>query len=216
MDFDLARRNMVENQIRIGKVTDARLIRAMRTVPREAFVPAALQGVAYIDDDMPLGGGRMLLAPAVLAGLMQLLEIREGDTVLDVGCGSGYSSAVLAKMALSVVALEPDPVLAKRASEILASLAVDNAAVMEGELSRGLPRQGPYDVILVGGRIPRIPDGLKAQLNDGGRLAALIDDRGIGRAMLVERRGEAFAARVAFDAAGGFLPGFAAAAGFAL
>lgn len=214
MDFELARRNMVDSQIRTNKVTDPLVLKAFRSVPRELFVPAPLKGVAYLDDDLKVAPGRTLIEPMVLARLLQLAEIRTVDTVLDVGGATGYGTAILGRMASSVVTLEEDPTLVKWASETLLGLGVDNAVVVEGPLAAGLPDQGPYDVIVVEGAIEQVPEGLREQLNEGGRLVAVVKDKGVGRATLVTRRGGAFGHRMEFEANLPMLPGFAKAPAF--
>ena len=210
MDFELARRNMVDNQVRTNRVTDSLVISALRAIPRELFVPAAQKGVSYVDDDIAVAPGRYLMEPMILARLLQLAEIQHTDVVLDVGCATGYSSAVLGKMASSVVALEQDPELVNWAAETLLGLGIDNAAVVEGELVQGLPDQGPYDVIFVNGAMDRVPEGLREQLADGGRLVGVLQgEKGIGHATLVTRSGTAFGHRTDFDANARMLPGFA-------
>ncbi|WP_337995447.1 protein-L-isoaspartate O-methyltransferase [Oleispirillum naphthae] len=214
MDFELARRNMVDNQVRTNRVTDSLVISALRSVPREVFVPAPAKSLAYIDDDIEVAPGRFLMKPVALARLLQLAEVQRTDAVLDIGCASGYSAAVLGHMASSVVALEEDAQLANWAAETLLGLGIDNAAVLEGGLAQGLADQGPYDVILIDGMVDRIPEGVRAQLAEGGRLVAVVRDKGIGRATLVTRRGGAFGHRIEFDATVAPLPGFAKAAAF--
>ncbi|MGE4529147.1 MAG: protein-L-isoaspartate O-methyltransferase [Rhodospirillaceae bacterium] len=214
MDFELARRNMVDNQVRTNRVTDSLVISALRSVPREVFVPAPAKSLAYIDDDIEVAPGRFLIKPLALARLLQLAEVQRTDAVLDIGCASGYSAAVLGHMASSVVALEEDPKLANWAAETLLGLGIDNAAVVEGPLAAGLAGQGPYDVILIDGMVDQIPEGVRAQLAEGGRLVAVVRDKGIGRATLVTRRGGAFGHRVEFDATVAPLAGFVRAPAF--
>jgi protein-L-isoaspartate(D-aspartate) O-methyltransferase len=209
MDYAVARRNMVDNQIRTNHVTDPRVIAALSEIPREAFVPERLQGVAYVDGDIALGNGRSLMQPAVFARLLQAAEIKPSEVVLDIGCGSGYSSAVLARLASTVVALESDGELATQANTLLAGLSVDNVAIVMGPLANGDPAHGPYDVILLEGAVPRIADALTDQLADGGRLLAVVGGRpGIGRATVVCRVGDAVSSRQVFDATIAMLPSF--------
>lgn len=210
MDYAAARFKMVENQIRTNRVTDPLVIAAMRTLPREAFVPEALRGVAYVDEDLPLGGGRFLMEPLVTALLVQAAEVGADDVALDVGCGTGYASAVLAKMASVVVALESDPGLATHAREVLAELGMDTVSVVEGPLPAGHPRQAPYDVIFFGGAVAEVPPALTDQLADGGRMVAVVcDRRGVGTGTLFLRTGGAISRRPIFDAQTPILPGFA-------
>ena len=214
MDIDAARANMVENQIRANRVTDLRLIAALEELPREAFVPDPLRGIAYVDEDLPLGRGRYLMEPMVLARLVQAADIAPGDLVLDIGCATGYSSAVLAWLANTVVALESDPELAAAATRTLGELGIDTVAVVEGALEWGYPEQGPYDAILLNGAIPDVPDAIRRQLSDGGRLVTVVESGGIGRGVRVLRHGDHFARVELFDAATPALVGFAAPPAF--
>jgi protein-L-isoaspartate(D-aspartate) O-methyltransferase len=213
VDSTAALRNMVDSQLRTNKVTDARLLAAMGDIPREMFVDNALRGSAYVDEDLPLGGGRYLMEPMVLARLVQALEIGADDLALDIGCATGYSAAVLAALASTVVALESDPALADRAAETLARRGIDNVVVVKGALDEGYGDQAPYDAILIDGAVPEIPQAILDQLVDGGRLAAVVG-AGTGRATLVLRTGAVFARRVLFDAATPILRGFEKAPGF--
>jgi protein-L-isoaspartate(D-aspartate) O-methyltransferase len=207
MRFEAARRNMVEGQVRTQQVNDPRVLAAMAEVPREIFVPKPLQSVAYGDGELAVGGGRSLMAPAAFARLVQLAAVRPEDMVLDIGCGLGYSAAVLAKLAATVVALDSDAEMSSRAGGLLASLAVDNVALVVGPLAEGYAAQGPYDVIIVEGSIPAIPEVLSRQLAEGGRLVAVTGGEP-GRATLLTRFGDAVSHRVSFDATIGRLPGF--------
>ncbi|MBL8643779.1 MAG: protein-L-isoaspartate O-methyltransferase [Rhodospirillaceae bacterium] len=214
MDFAAARRNMVASQIKTNRVTDPLVIEAISEVPREKFLAPEQRNFAYVDDDLPIGKGRVIMEPMVLARLLQLADVQTSDNALLIGAGTGYSTAVLARMASSVVAVESDPDLAARASKILTELPVDNAAVVSGDLARGKPEQGPFDVIFINGAVATIPDGLKNQLADGGRLVGIVADGPMGRATLVTRSGNAFGHRTEFDAATPILPGFQKQTGF--
>ncbi len=213
-DYRSARLNMVESQIRPNKVTDPAIIEAMLAVPRERFVAEALRGIAYVDEDIPLGGGRYLMEPMVLGRLLQFAAIARTDSVLDVGCGPGYASAVMARLARSVVALEEDPALARRAAALLTELAVSNVTVVEGVLANGYAARAPYDVILLNGAVAAIPPAIAGQLANGGRLVAVMHAAGIGKAVLMTRVGDVFSQRIVFDAGTPLLPGFAAQPGF--
>ena len=214
-DFAPVRHNMVESQLRPNAITDSRLIAAFEALPRERFVGPELAEVAYLDRSLPLGGGRHLLEPLVLATMLQALTISEADVVLDIGCGTGYSTAVMSKLAATVVALESDATLAARADENLTALGVDNAVVVAGELAEGYPSQAPFDVIFIGGAVPEIPAALSAQLVDGGRLCAVLaDDAGNMRARLSIRTGDKLDHRAISDAVAPEMPGFAVPAGF--
>jgi protein-L-isoaspartate(D-aspartate) O-methyltransferase len=214
-DFVIARRNMVECQIRTNKVTDQRLIDALAEIPRERFVPKAYRGVAYIDEDVPLGGKRFLMEPMVLARLIQSARVRASDSVLDVGCATGYATAILGRLAAGVVGLERDGAMVAQANQLLTELGIDNAAAIEGSLEAGHPKQAPYDVIVLGGAVDHVPESLTAQLAEGGRLVGVvIDAGGVGRATLVSRIGGVLAQRQVFDAGTHRLPGFERVAGF--
>ncbi|MDP7668889.1 MAG: methyltransferase domain-containing protein, partial [Rhodospirillales bacterium] len=152
--------------------------------------------------------------PMVLARLVQAADIGPGDLVLDIGCATGYSSAVLARLANTVVALESDTELAAAATRTLGELGIDTVAVVEGRLERGYPEQGPYDAILLNGAIPDVPDAIRGQLSDGGRLVAVVANGGVGRGVRVLRHGDHFARVELFDAATPALEGFAAPPAF--
>jgi protein-L-isoaspartate(D-aspartate) O-methyltransferase len=212
-DAAAARRHMVDGQIRTADVTNPRLIAAMDAVPRELFVPPSQAAEAYIDGDIPLGKGRALLRPIVLAKLIQNAGLRAGDHVLDVGCGTGYSSAVLAHIGASVVALEEDPDLARRAEAALATAGAGQVTVVTGPLPAGWPAAAPYDLILLNGAIEVAPEALGRQLKALGRLAAVFG-QGPGKAMIYRRIEGQVVGRPVFDAAAPPLPGFAAPPGF--
>lgn len=208
MNYASVRHNMVENQIRPNRVTEPRVIEALSIVPREKFVPKQLRGIAYLDEDIDLGGGHFLMEPVVFARLLQAAEIRSDDVVLDVGCATGYSAAVLAHLASAVVALESDRDLVAQATALLAELSVDNVAVIAGVLSDGDAAHGPYQVIILEGAVPEIPPALLAQLSDGGRLIAVVTGgNGVGRATVVARIDGGYSRREIFDATIAPLPG---------
>jgi protein-L-isoaspartate(D-aspartate) O-methyltransferase len=202
-DFMQARRAMVDSQLRTNGITDRRLLTAMERVPRELFVPEARRSLAYIDRPQKLvdePGGRALPAPAPFARLVQLAAVTAGDRVLDVGCGSGYSTAVLAALAAEVVGVEETAALAELARRNLEALGVGNAQVVVAPLVAGAPESGPYDVIIVEGEVASVPEALQAQLAEGGRLVAVIRGRGVGVAHRFVRAGADVAARAEFDA----------------
>jgi protein-L-isoaspartate(D-aspartate) O-methyltransferase len=216
VDFAQARRTMVDSQVRPSDVTDLKLIAAMLDVPREQFVPAARRAVAYLDMDVPVGeaGARALLKPMVLAKLIQAAGIAEGDRVLDVGCATGYSAAVLAKLAGQVVALEDDTALARIASETLAATGVSHVAIASGPLHEGCEHDAPYDVIVLEGASEVVPAALLAQLKDGGRLVAVIGSGPMGKATIFRKSGGSATGQTLFDATAPLLPGFARPAAF--
>jgi protein-L-isoaspartate(D-aspartate) O-methyltransferase len=207
-DFAGLRTKMVDGQVRTTDVTSLPLLDALLSVPREEFVPAARRNLAYIDEDLEIAPGRYLMEPSPFARLVQLAEIQPGDFVLDVGAGTGYSAAVLSRLAGSVVALEQDPALAARAQAALSSLGYDTVAVVEGSLADGYPAQAPYDVILLEGAVETIPQALFSQLKDGGRLLAVEGHGNSGVVRVYVKHGSSVSARRAFNAAVKPLPGF--------
>lgn len=214
-DYALARRKMVDNQIRTNKVTDQRIIAAFETVPREAFLDPSHHPIAYLDEDVRVGEGRYLMEPMVLARMLQELHVAPDDVALDIGCGTGYSSALLARLAATVVAVESDAALARQAIENLAALAVDNAVVVEGRLTDGYVAQAPFDVVFIGGAVAEIPPAITRQLGEGGRVCAVIrQGENPGKVTLGLCRGGVVSFRVLFDAATPALPEFARQAGF--
>jgi protein-L-isoaspartate(D-aspartate) O-methyltransferase len=209
-DFAAARRNMVDGQVRTQDVTDQRLIAALLEIPRERFVPPAKAALAYLDLDVPLeDGGRKLLKPMVLAKLIQAAAPKSADRVLDVGCGTGYSSALLARLGGEVIALEDDAALARQARKNLG----DQAKVVTGSLTEGWAGGAPYDVILLNGASEIVPQSLFGQLKAGGRLVCVLGATP-GKGMLYLRSGEEVSGRALFDAAAPPLPGFAKSPAF--
>lgn len=211
IDAATQRLNMVESQVMTSDVTDRRILRAMREVPRERFVPAPMSALAYMDEAVPVTppgpGRRWLLAPRVEAKLLQLADIGADDCVLDVGTATGYSAAILGTMARSVVALDCNDQLAAEARRNLAD--VGNVSVVTGELTAGCAGKAPFDAIVLQGAISAPPDALFDQLKDGGRLVAIVMEDGLGKATLWRRLGRSVDAWAAFDATAPQLPGFA-------
>jgi len=215
LDYRAARLNMVESQLRTNKVTDQAVLDAFLTVPRERFVPEHLDGIAYVDEDIPLGGGRFLMEPMVLARLMQLAEIGPADGVLEIGAATGYASALLARMAARVVAVESEAKLAAIARARLQELQIGNVTLLEGRLEEGYPAGAPYEVIVIGGAVGSVPDALARQLADGGRLVTVLKTSStMGQGVLMTHVAGALSQRAVFDAGTPFLPGFAPAPGF--
>ena len=212
-DFAAARTHMVDGQVRISDVTDLRILWALQTIERERFVPADKRDLAYVDFDMPVAQGRCLMKPRVLAKLLQVAAIQSTDRVLDVGCGSGYSAAVLARIAAQVVALEENPELAAQARAACAG--ESNVEVVTGRLADGYSAAAPYDVIVLEGATEIEPYTLLRQLSDGGRLVCILGGDFSAKAMLYTRSGTEVGGRPVFDAAAGVLPGFGKPAVFA-
>lgn len=214
-DFSALRTMMVDTQIRPSDVTKYPIIEAMLSVPREDFVPDALREAAYADAAVPFEDGRAMLEPRTLAKLLDALDIHGDELVLDVGCGLGYSAAVIARMADFVIALEEDETVAGEAESRLGAAGVDNVAVIAGPLAEGDPKHGPYDAIVIEGAVEEIPAALTAQLKDGGRIAAIFAVGAVGEVRIGVMRNGAVDWRLAFNAGASVLPGFEAAREFA-
>ncbi|HZP68925.1 MAG TPA: protein-L-isoaspartate O-methyltransferase [Pseudolabrys sp.] len=212
-DFATARRHMVDGQVRTADVTDLRILSAMLEVPRERFVPPSSADLAYLDIDLPVGEGRRLLKPMVLARMIQAVDLADGSRVLDVGCATGYGAAVLARIAGQVVALEQDAGLAQAARTALAG--ESNVTVVSGPLTAGWPQGSPYDAILLEGATEVPPEAYLPQLRDGGRLVCVLGKGPGGKAMLYSRSGDELGGRPVFEANAAVLPGFAKAPVFA-
>jgi len=214
VDFSELRTKMVDGQLRTTDVNDAAVLAAMGSVPREAFVDPARKNLAYIDGDTRLASTTPGLAPRYMmeaspfGKLLQLAEIAPTDFVLDVGCGTGYSAAVLSQIASSVIALESDPSLAQRAAATLSGLGHDNVVVIEGSLAAGYTTEAPYDVIVLEGAVEQVPAALLDQLKEGGRLVAIEGTGHAGIARLHVKTNGSVTARRAFNAAVKPLPGF--------
>lgn len=216
IDAAIQRKNMVESQVRPSEISDRRVTGAMEEIPREVFVPLPMRPIAYADGEVrlktaqPGESRRALMAPRTFAKLLQLADIGNHDVVLDVGCATGYSAAVLALIAETVVALEEDPELAETAVETTRKLSLDNLVVVTGELVSGYPSEGPFDAIILEGAVSYVPPILLDQLKDGGRLVAVLENGPVPRAVLWRRYGEQFDQTPAFEAACPRLPGFEA------
>lgn len=207
-DFSERRTMMVDTQVRPSDVTKFPIIDAMLSVAREDFVPSAKREAAYIGENLDIGNGRVLVEPRTLAKMLDALAIGGDELVLDVGCGLGYSTAVIARMAQAVVAVEQDEDMAREAQDALVAAGADNAVVHEGPLVAGAPQHGPYDVIVVQGGVAQIPAALIDQLKEGGRIAALFMDGVLGEARLGYKREGRVSWRLAFNASATVLPGF--------
>lgn len=215
-DFQTRRMVMVDTQVRPSDVTKFPIIDAMLTVAREAYFPANLREAAYLGDNVDIGGGRVVLEPRTLAKLLDALDIQPTDLALDLGCGLGYSAAVIARLADTVVAVEEDADLAALAQTTLGATGVDNAVVIHAPLATGAAKHGPYDVITVQGAAEVVPDAVLAQLKDGGRIGCLFMEGALGVARIGHKSGGRVTWRFAFNASAPVLPGFTAARAFQL
>lgn len=210
-DYALARRNMVDGQLRPNKVTNAALLTAIGELPRERFLPEALRSVAYADDDVPLGGGRYLMEPMVLARLIQTLQPQPGDRCLVVGAGRGYGAALLARLVKTVTAVESDPVLATAAAQIARDLSIEGIQWISGKFELGGPGSAPYEVVLIEGAVRQVPQAILDQMAEGGRLATIASGApgAMGVAQMFVKAGGVASARPLFEAGTPLLPGFA-------
>jgi protein-L-isoaspartate(D-aspartate) O-methyltransferase len=214
-EFAAARFNMVEGQIRPNKVTDPAIVDAFLAVPRERFVPGPARAIAYVDEDIPVGSGRFLTEPMVLARMIQEARVASADRVLLVGAGTGYACAVLARIAVEVVGVEADRAFADRARSALGDLGATGVIVLDGPLRAGAPDRAPFDVVVIDGAVAAVPPSLLAQIGEGGRLVAVVAPQGrFGQALLYERRSGVVSPRALFDAGTPLLPGFEPVAGF--
>lgn len=215
-DFATRRTMMVDSQVRPNDVTKFPVIEAMLAVPMEDFVPPSRRSVAYAGENLDLGGGRVVLEPRTLGRMIDMLDLEPGDLVMDVGCGYGYSSALLARLVQTVVAIEEDPEMAAEAERRLSEAGIYNVAVLNTPLAQGAERQGPFDAILINGGVEEVPAPILAQLKEGGRIAALFLEGALG----VVRIGHCLIGRVvwryAFNAWAPLLPGFQRERSFSL
>jgi protein-L-isoaspartate(D-aspartate) O-methyltransferase len=214
MDFALARHNMVEGQIRTNKVTDPLVVEVLDVLERESFLPAGLKKLAYIDEDLIVGRGRILMEPMVMARLMQFAAIEDTDVALVVGAATGYEAVAISKIASAVVAVESNPDLQRLAAENMATQGADTVSLVKGDLTKGNPDHGPYDVIFINGAVGELPSSLTDQLAEGGRLVYIKAGAGTGKAMLVSKVQGVVSQTELFDANVPALPEFAAKAHF--
>ncbi|MEO0635809.1 MAG: protein-L-isoaspartate O-methyltransferase [Pseudomonadota bacterium] len=212
IDYAQAREKMVDNQIRPNDVTDYGVLARFLEVPREAFVPEAMVELAYIDDDIALLADgherRYVLNPMSLAKLVQLADPQQDEVVLDVGCGTGYSSAILSGLCESVVAVESRMNLQEKAQQTLTELGCDNVVVLCGPLPDGCPAEAPYDLIFISASVEEVPDALLNQLKEGGRLVCIHGEGTAGQATKYIRTGDTFSRDLVSNAPGHPLPGF--------
>lgn len=213
-DFAERRRTMVDTQVRPSDVTSFTVIDAMLAVPREAFVPAASRDLAYVGGPVALSGARQLMEPRTIAKMLNALEVTPKDLVLEIGPGTGYTTALLARMAEAVVAVEEDEALARDAEAALLAQGADNAAVLTGPLVEGSARNAPYDAIAVFAGVEQMPQAILDQLKDGGRIAAVFMQGALGEARLGVKAHGAVSWQMEFNATAPVLPGFARAPSF--
>jgi protein-L-isoaspartate(D-aspartate) O-methyltransferase len=202
---------MVDGQVRPSDVTDIRIIDAMLAVPREAFVPESQRALAYLDLDLDISEGgsakRFLIKPVVIAKMLQAADIKETDNVLVAGCATGYTAALVARLAGRVTATESDPAQAAKARDVLAQLGLVNVTFRAGAPAEGDPANAPYDVIVLDGATEVTPDRLYGQLQDGGRLVGVFAMTKPPRATIVTRSHGDLGNRALFDAVAPVLPG---------
>ena len=215
-DYEARRTMMVDTQIRPSDVTKFPIIDAMLSVPRERFVPDDLREAAYVGENIVLSEGRVLLEPRTFAKMLDALDIQPNESVLDIGCGLGYSAAVLAKLAGFVVAVEQDEQQANEAQTALSELSLDQAVVVSGSLADGAAKSGPYDVILIEGAIEVLPSNISSQIKDGGRIAAIFAEGDLGVVRIGHMRDGQLHWRFAFNAGAPVLSGFEKKPSFAL
>ncbi|MEM8936308.1 MAG: protein-L-isoaspartate O-methyltransferase [Pseudomonadota bacterium] len=216
MDFLAARKQMLESQVRVNDVTDLRLQRALAETPRELFLPSELRELAYVERDIEYAPNRWLMRVRDFSKLIGVARPDEGELVLNLFCGSGYSAAILSQLSEMVVAVESDEDLVRTAEENLNTLGLSNAAVIAGAPGEGAAAQGPFDLIIIDGVVEQNPDALMSQLKDGGRLAAIVRENGVSRGVLFRRDGDVSSHKPFFDAGTkAVLPEFAAEKTFA-
>ena len=220
INFEQARLNMINCQLRTNKVTHDGVLAAFENVAREEYVPKASKSIAYIDEDLAIGHGRYLMEPMILGRMLQSIDPNENDTALVVGAGTGYAASVLSKLVNVVVALEDSEELVNAMNDVFASQGDENAVAVKADLKQGYSKQAPYDLIVLGGAVSEIPDALLEQLAEKGRLIAVVqnkdarDKQFLGHVNLIEKHAGKCSGRVVFDANTPILPGFEATESF--
>ncbi len=214
-DFATRRTLMVDTQVRPNDVTKFPIIEAMLAIPREDYVPAALREASYIGENLAIAPGRVILEARNFAKMLDTLDVQPTDLVLDLGCGLGYSAAVIARMAEAVVAVEEGD-LATLAEATLAQAGVDNVAVVSGKISDGSAKHGPYDAVMVEGAVETLPQAILDQLKEGGRIVAIFMQGALGTVRIGRKIDGAMSWRDVFNASAPVLPGFAVARAFTL
>jgi len=207
-DYNTARTAMVDCQIRPSDVTKYPIIEAFLTTPREAYVPLSDRPVAYAGEHIALNSGRVLLDARTFAKMLDALNVQPDELVLDLGCGLGYSTAIIATMAEAVVAVESDTGMAASATDTLSEQSVDNVFVTTGDLTQGNAKNGPYDVIILQGSVDEVPDALTDQLKDGGRICAIFRDGSYGECRIGHKSHKKLSWRAVFNASAPLINGF--------
>ena len=209
MDFASLRRVMVDSQVRVNDVTSPAVISAFSTIPREVFVPKGMRACAYAELEIETSDARALWLPRDLGKMLRALEPEASDVSLVIGAGAGYSAALLGHATDAVIALEDDEVLVDAMSERFAEIGMDEAVAVQADLAKGLPDQGPFDVILVAGMVETVPQAWLDQLTEGGRLGVVVaTGRSVGAVRIYKRAGDTFSYREAFECCPPVLPGF--------
>lgn len=215
MDFDKQRRIMVDSQVRVNDVTEPSIVSAFMKVPREKFVPKSAQSIAYSETEIPAGDHRAMWTPRDLGKLLRALEPQSSDLALVIGAGAGYSSALLGRIVETVIALEDTSEAVEMMTERFAAIGMDQAIAVEGDLSKGLPDQGPFEVILIAGMVESVPQAWLDQLSDGGRLGVVVSEgRSLGTARVYTKAGGSASFREVFECCPPVLPGFETAKSF--
>ncbi|OZB13896.1 MAG: protein-L-isoaspartate O-methyltransferase [Rhodobacterales bacterium 34-62-10] len=215
-DYAARRTTMVDTQIRPSDVTKFPIIEAMLSIPREEFVPASLREAAYVGENLDLGRGRVMLEPRTLAKMLNALDVQRDELVLDLGCGLGYSAAVIARLAEAVVAVESDADLADEAQGILSREGADNVILHHGPLAEGAAQHGPYDAVVIEGAVADLPAAVSDQIKDGGRIACLFMEGALGVVRIGYKLDGGISWRFAFNASAPVLEGFERQAAFSL
>lgn len=186
-DSDQARFNMIEQQIRPAEVLDQRVLKTIADTPREAFVPANYRELAFADLNVPLPNGQLMMKPIMEARLLQALNIQPDDSILEIGTGSGYFTALLARLGGTVQSIEIDAAMLAAAQEKLDAHGIHNISLIHGDAARGWEQDGPYDVIAITGSLPILPESFQQQLRIGGRMVAIVGQAPVMQVRLITR-----------------------------
>ena len=209
MDFAKQRQIMVDSQVRVNDVTSTAIVSAFSSIPREVFVPKSMLSSAYAEYEIETGDNRAMWTPRDLGKMFRALEPEASDVSLVIAAGDGYSAALLGHMTEAVIALDDDEALVDTMTERFAAINMDEAVAVQGEIAKGLPDQGPFDVVLVAGMVEEVPQAWLDQLAEGGRLGVVVaEGRSLGKARIYKRAGDTFAYREAFECCPPVLPGF--------